>query len=385
MIIPDPEAPSADLVKVLDFGIAKILERDRESAHEGGSPDSSAGPQSDAPPSSALTMVGALVGTPEYMSPEQSMGTPVDARSDVYACGVLLFYLVTGRLPFSGSPIEVMMQQADKPPPAPSTFQPGLHVGLERVILKALAKVPEARQQSAAELSEALSALLPELATTSRRAAVTGASSDRGAALLSVPSAVVINAPPRSSEPPPETLRSPPPPPDAEAPQVILGAAAGREVAKTPPTGMARTPSNVFEKTVAVVPAAPPVTAQATPVVAVAEPAERAPVAPVTAVAEKPAAAPDGAAVAAEPPREEPARAVAPRPEPLAPVGVAAIAARREDDDWIARPWVLALTVAIGSVLIWLVRYLRFESSVGDGSAGGAPWGGHDLWSTLCA
>jgi serine/threonine protein kinase len=154
MLVRDPDDPAADLVKVLDFGIAKLLERER--------------PPDDAPASrteSAITLVGTVVGTPEYMSPEQARGVPpVDARSDVYACGVLLYQLVTGKLPFRGdSPIEVILQHIERAPAPPSAIEPSLHPGLERIILKALAKWPAERQESAQQLADEVAAILPEL------------------------------------------------------------------------------------------------------------------------------------------------------------------------------------------------------------------------------
>jgi serine/threonine-protein kinase len=159
MLVKDASEPGGDLVKVLDFGIAKVLSRDRS--------DEDAGP---ARTDSVITMVGTVIGTPEYMSPEQARGRPpVDARSDVYAAGVLLYQLVTGRLPFRGeSPIDVILQHIERPPLRPSALVPGLHPGLERVILKALAKWPAERQESAAQLGDELSALLPELADSFR-------------------------------------------------------------------------------------------------------------------------------------------------------------------------------------------------------------------------
>jgi serine/threonine protein kinase len=154
VLLRDPEDPGADLVKVLDFGIAKLLEKERP-------PDE--GPRSRA--DSVITLVGTVVGTPEYMSPEQARGVPpVDARSDIYACGVLLYQLVTGKLPFRGdSPIEVILQHIERAPAPPSSLVPGLHPGLERTILRALAKWPAERHGSAAELGAELTALLPEL------------------------------------------------------------------------------------------------------------------------------------------------------------------------------------------------------------------------------
>src|SRR5262245_32603952 len=121
MLVVDPESPSGERVKVLDFGIAKILDANLKDP--------------DAPPnslaSSVVTRVGIVVGTPAYMSPEQCRGEPVDARTDVYACGVLLYQLVTGRLPFYGeTPFDFALQHVQQPPPAPSTLVPGIHPGL---------------------------------------------------------------------------------------------------------------------------------------------------------------------------------------------------------------------------------------------------------------
>ena len=131
MILRDPATPGGEQVKVLDFGIAKIVDAGGGMA-EDGMPTSLS--------TSALTTVGVVVGTPAYMSPEQCRGDPVDGRSDVYACGILLYLLVTGRLPFqpTGAPWEVAMEHIRKAPPAPSTFLPGIHPGLEAMILTAL-------------------------------------------------------------------------------------------------------------------------------------------------------------------------------------------------------------------------------------------------------
>jgi serine/threonine-protein kinase len=208
----DPSDPDGDRVKVLDFGIAKILERERSSDD---APPSSE-PMS-APPSSVLTRVGTIVGTPEYMSPEQAVGAPVDTRSDLYACGVLLFHMITGRPPFVGAtPIEVLLQLPETLPPAPSTLQPGIHPGLEKLILKALAKLPDNRPKSARAMREALEALLPELATGSKRAPVAPPAPASGPKLPGVPGSVAIavegarSQAKAESEEPPATMRSTP-------------------------------------------------------------------------------------------------------------------------------------------------------------------------------
>ena len=162
MIARSTDDSGLDRVKVLDFGIAKILEPDARSARaERPDPDA-------APPSSlgrsALTMMGTIVGTPEYMSPEQSRGGIIDARSDLYSCGVLLYHLVTGKVPFLAElPFETAMLHITATPERPSAVTPGIHRGLEALILKAMEKSPDARPGTAKEMEEALRALIPEL------------------------------------------------------------------------------------------------------------------------------------------------------------------------------------------------------------------------------
>ncbi|WP_437916831.1 protein kinase [Sorangium sp. So ce302] len=173
MVMRDPADPAVERVKVLDFGIAKMVERNTRGDDDG--PNS-------APISvwGSVTTVGVVVGTPAYMSPEQCRGDVIDGRSDVYACGVLLFLLVTGRLPFPPTAVawEVAMDHLRKPPPAPSQFLPQIHPALEAIILTALAKWPNQRQQSAAELRDELERLLPHLSDALLPAARTSAPED---------------------------------------------------------------------------------------------------------------------------------------------------------------------------------------------------------------
>ncbi|MEW2506401.1 MULTISPECIES: Stk1 family PASTA domain-containing Ser/Thr kinase [unclassified Amycolatopsis] len=118
-------------VKVMDFGIARAM-------HDG---------------QSAMTQTAAVIGTAQYLSPEQARGEAVDARSDVYAAGCVLYELITGEPPFTGdSPVAVAYQHVREDPSPPSSVNPAVTPELDAVVLKALAKGPANRYQSAAEM-----------------------------------------------------------------------------------------------------------------------------------------------------------------------------------------------------------------------------------------
>ena len=155
MLVPMPSEPGGERVKVLDFGIAKIV--------DSGKPKSD-----DETPSyvtrTALTRVGTIVGTPAYMSPEQCRGGELDGRSDVYSCGVLLYQILTGEVPFAGeTPLHTAMRHIHAQPKPPSELRKTLAPALEKVILKALAKWPGERHQTAEALRDELLALVPTL------------------------------------------------------------------------------------------------------------------------------------------------------------------------------------------------------------------------------
>ncbi len=128
-----------DFVKILDFGLAKVL-RGEDSA------------------ASQLTNTGFALGTPGYMSPEQARGTEADERSDLYAVGVILYHMVTGRKPFiADSPLAVLrMHMDDAPTPPTQLASRCCSPELERVILRAMAKEPGARWQTASDMAQAL-------------------------------------------------------------------------------------------------------------------------------------------------------------------------------------------------------------------------------------
>jgi serine/threonine-protein kinase len=155
LLPPDPSDPTVEHVKVLDFGIAKILERDK-------APLSESAPNSLA--NSVLTTVGMVVGTPAYMSPEQCRGETIDARSDLYACGILLYQLIAGRLPFAGdNAMELAVKHVRAEPPPIHVLLPSVNRDLEKLILTALGKWPAQRQESAVVLKAQLEAVLPQL------------------------------------------------------------------------------------------------------------------------------------------------------------------------------------------------------------------------------
>ncbi len=134
-----------DFVKVLDFGIAKI----QDPAETGGQ---------------ALTQAGMVCGTPEYMSPEQARGLPLDARSDIYALGVIMYQLSTGELPFTAdTPIGIVTKHILEAPVPPRVKRPELPELLEQIILKALEKDVAGRFNTVVDMGEALELLLRQL------------------------------------------------------------------------------------------------------------------------------------------------------------------------------------------------------------------------------
>lgn len=104
-----------------------------------------------------LTQTGMTIGTAAYMAPEQATGEPAGPQADLYAVGVILYELLTGRLPFSGgNSVQVMYQHVNDPPPRPSEINPHIPPALEEVIMRALAKRPQARYPDAAAMRYAL-------------------------------------------------------------------------------------------------------------------------------------------------------------------------------------------------------------------------------------
>jgi serine/threonine-protein kinase len=133
---------SPDFAKVLDFGIAKV------DGFGADTPGGLAAP---------LTRVGAVMGTPDYMSPEQALGQPVDERSDLYSAGVILFEMLAGRPPFEGGPVTVLQQHVTaEVPELPLAVTAGLDPRIAAVVRRLLAKAPENRFVDATELLGAI-------------------------------------------------------------------------------------------------------------------------------------------------------------------------------------------------------------------------------------
>ena len=116
-------------LKVVDFGLARVE-------------------------SSDLTETGAVLGTPAYMSPEQFLGLPVDARSDLFSAGVILYQMLTGDRPFTGSPTTIMQKVLRQEPIEPSALNPTLSHAWDDLVRRALAKKPDDRIQSARQFTE---------------------------------------------------------------------------------------------------------------------------------------------------------------------------------------------------------------------------------------
>jgi serine/threonine-protein kinase len=148
-IILEPMRTGGDFVKVVDFGLAKVREAEEKPS---------------------ITSPGIVCGTPEYMSPEQGRGDPIDARSDLYAVGVIFFQMLTGRLPFEAeSPTQVVLMHISTPPPDPRKIAPERQIpeALVNVLLMAMAKEPEHRFSDADEFAEALADAMAQVEGTS--------------------------------------------------------------------------------------------------------------------------------------------------------------------------------------------------------------------------
>ena len=210
-VILEPVRTGGDFVKVVDFGLAKM----RVEATQPG-----------------ITSPGIVCGTPEYMSPEQGRGDPLDPRSDLYAVGVIFYQLLAGRLPFEAeSPTQVVLMHITETPMDPRAAAPDRQIPslLADVCLMALAKEPEHRFGNADEYAEALADAMSQIESTIPKAAALAATvkcpacnatnpvtqkfcGDCGASMVSVKIPAVTLSPPigsGSDSPPPVSARVP--------------------------------------------------------------------------------------------------------------------------------------------------------------------------------
>ncbi|MFY0584021.1 protein kinase domain-containing protein [Cystobacter fuscus] len=177
------QSNGTESIKVLDFGLAK-----RSTAPQG---------------STAQTHSDVVVGTPQYMAPEQALCEAVSPQTDLYAVGVIAFELLTGQRPFTGrSPMEIVAHHLRTPPPAPSLFVE-LPAEVDALVLQLLAKEPRRRPGSASEVASQLRALLPSREGSSLSS---GVRNSQALTLLAPPSAVLPASPPTVTlQPPPAT------------------------------------------------------------------------------------------------------------------------------------------------------------------------------------
>jgi serine/threonine-protein kinase len=287
-------------VKIADFGIARIE-------------------------SSSMTQVGTILGTPAYMSPEQFMGQTVDARTDIYSAGVVLYQLLTGERPFDGSMTAIMHKVLNTEPPLPSQLSVTAPSALDDVVAKAMSKRPEQRFASAAEFARSL-----------RAASEGGAVTDAGAVTLAGDAEATMVAPraaaakPANPAVPPAVVQTTSPVRArsrtsllagvAAAAVLVLGAGAYFVVSGNKP---ANPPEPIAVKTAeagAPAPAAPstpvvsPAPVSPPPAPVVPPPADTQPAASAS-VAQTPATA----APTVEPPKPETVSAPPAPPPPLAP------------------------------------------------------------------
>jgi hypothetical protein len=170
---PNIVRDAGGVVRLMDFGIAKEADRNAE-----------------------FTATGEVMGTPEYMSPEQCRGEKLDFRSDVYAMGIVVYEMFTGRVPFHGETVmSTLLQQLQEPPPLDGEAAARLPASVVPVLRRALAKRPSDRYESAALLADALRAARAVAAAASSAAAPDEASAEQ-------PPTVSLAEPPSATEAP---------------------------------------------------------------------------------------------------------------------------------------------------------------------------------------
>jgi len=165
---------------------------------------------------SQMTEVGSIIGTAQYLSPEQARGAPVDQTSDLYSVGIVLYELLTGEVPFTGdTPLEIAMKHLSEPPKPPSELRPEVPHDLDLVVLRALAKDPSDRYQSAEEMDADLERVLNGLPVGDDTAAAATAVLAGAGAMAAAPTSVIAR--------PPDAAPLRPAPPGAAPPAGYYG------------------------------------------------------------------------------------------------------------------------------------------------------------------
>ncbi|MEU3721560.1 protein kinase [Streptomyces sp. NPDC031705] len=188
-----------DVVKVMDFGIARAMQSGVTS----------------------MTQTGMVVGTPQYLSPEQALGRGVDARSDLYSVGIMLFQLLTGRIPFDAdSPLAIAYAHVQEEPVAPSTINRAVTPAMDALVARALKKNPNERFPTATAMRDEILRVM-SAGQTGAPVIVPGAAT--GGSGAGVGSAVFPPVDSGFQAPPPQSLQQPyqaqTPPPSPYAPQ----------------------------------------------------------------------------------------------------------------------------------------------------------------------
>src|SRR5213078_749828 len=165
---------------------------------------------------SQMTEVGSIIGTAQYLSPEQARGSPVDQTSDLYSVGVVLFEMLTGQVPFTGdTPLEIAMKHLSEVPKPPSDLRPEVPHDLDLVVLRALGKDPADRYESAEEMSADLKRVLDGLPVGEETANAATAVLAGSGVLAAAPTSVITR--------PTDVTRARPAPPGATPPAGYYG------------------------------------------------------------------------------------------------------------------------------------------------------------------
>ena len=209
---------ASDDIKLMDFGIARLRDANRPS----------------------LTRVGTMMGTPEYMSPEQIEGQDVTDKTDLYSFGVVFYEMLTGRVPFhADTPVAILTKQLNETPVAPSRVRSDIPGEVEAIVMTALAKDPAQRQRDMTEVTHALQALSRQVVATPVARAPVGSTMVVDAGTLVTPRVRGTAMPPSPTPPRDATMvvstprdeeeTSPPPSPGSKSrtPVIVAAVAAG--------------------------------------------------------------------------------------------------------------------------------------------------------------